>query len=81
MPITYYHKDNYIEFLMKKVQSKYTDINYEIKIIEQLVIIDIEDNEELLSEAAIKLIIKSIEQLGNYQDIVLIINKMEVFNN
>lgn len=79
IPITYYHKEDKLQFLMNKVASKY-NITYDIQVIDGFLIIDIEDNEQMLSKAVLNLIIKSIDQMGEFSEIVIIVNGEEVYN-
>lgn len=79
IPVTYFHKEDKLQFLMNKVASRY-NITYDIQVIDSFLVIEIVDNEQMLSKAVLNLIIKSIDQMGEFSEIVIIVNGEEVYN-
>jgi len=80
LPITYYHSYGKLEFLMEKVKSKYGNINYDIQVVDSFVIINIDDEENYLSNNIISLIIKSVNVIEEFSEIVIILNEVNVYN-
>lgn len=80
IPVTYFHKQDKLSFLLNKIASKYQEIKYDFEIVDKFLVVRIEDPNNSLSEAAIRLIIRSIEQIGEFDEIVIIINDIDVYN-
>lgn len=81
IPVTYYHSSNKLEFLINKIKNKYGNIEIKYEIFDNLIIIDIDDENELLSESIIKLFILSLEELTEFDNIIIIVNDTHIFNN
>lgn len=81
IPITYFHNDEKIDFLVEKLTNKYKVIDIEIQIYDTLLMVYIDDPEEVLTENIIKLVIKSIDELDVYENIIIILNENEIYNN
>src|SRR5690554_4818989 len=81
IPITYFHNDEKIDFLVEKLTNKYKVIDIEIQIYDTLLMVYIDDPEEVLTENIIKLVIKSIHELDVYENIIIILNENEIYNN
>lgn len=81
IPITYFHNDEKIDFLVEKLTNKYKVIDIEIQIYDTLLMVYIDDPEEVLTENIIKLVIKSIDEFDVYENIIIILNENEIYNN
>lgn len=79
IPITYYHQENPIDFLIKKIIQRY-DIKYQYEIIEGVLIVRINDDDLNLDRTIYWLIGRNLELLNKYQEIIIIVNDQLVYS-
>lgn len=81
MPITYYHDDEKLDFLISKLVNKYININFSVELIDDFLVVSVEDEQEELSKPMINLLLMSLEETGEYSNIVIIVNNQDIYNN
>lgn len=79
IPITFYHQENPIDFLIKKIIQRY-DIKYQYEIIEGVLIVRIDDDGYNLDRSIYWLIGRNLELLNKYQEIIIIVNDQLVYS-
>lgn len=81
IPISYEHQENHLDFLLKKVISRYPKASFEYMIEEQTVTIRISDPDYSISESVLSLLLANIQSLNLYKNIIIIKNNITVFTN
>lgn len=81
LPVTYIHKENRVDFLLKKIISKYPGASYEYAAEGELLMIRITDPDYQISKDITDMLLLSIDNLGIYDNIVIIKNGDVVANN
>jgi len=81
IPVTYFHNQNEVDFLINKIKNKFPSLNAKKEVYDNLLIIEFIDEEEVLSTEVINLIIKSLEDTRKYSNIIIIVNDKYVYNN
>lgn len=80
-PVTYYHNQDKLYFLMEKLKDKYPEIKYEFEVIDSFLVISINDENNSISKTVINLLLMSLNQLDEFSEIVIIINNEDVYHN
>ncbi|MDD4076959.1 MAG: hypothetical protein PHT03_03165 [Bacilli bacterium] len=81
IPVSYYHQENRIDFLMNKVISKFPDVTYTYQIQDDMLTIRISDPDYQLSKEITDMLLLSIKHLNLYRNIIIIKNDVVVANN
>src|SRR5690606_9540548 len=56
LPITYYHDDDKLAFLINKLANRYENTSFDFELVEDFLIISISDEHEVLSKTIINLL-------------------------
>jgi len=80
IPVTYYHNQDRIDFLMTKIIARFNTITYRYEILPLSIIIYIDDPQYEISESIINNLALNLESL-DYSNIVIIKNNLIIYDN